>query len=129
MVRTLVVTALGILLSVSKPVLGQEADPFMETPRLVETCAKGFKAGDIAARNVCEAYLMGIFDAALAIQSETRRTTTDPTFVVLCNPTSRPRLEKLVENIVERAETEPSSLEVGPAIFVIRTLNVPFSCK
>lgn len=129
MVRIFVVWAFGVLFSVSTPVLAQQADPFMATPRLVETCKKALKAGDTAARAVCEAYLMGVFDATLAIQSETRRTTADPTFTVLCNPASRPDVGKLLERIVERAETEPDSLKVGPAIYVIRTLNVPFSCK
>lgn len=129
MVRSIVFAAFGILLSVSTPVPGQETGPFMDTQRLLEACTKGLKAGDTAARVFCETYLMGIFDAALAIQSETRRTTSDPTFTVLCNPASRPHLDRLVEDMVERAESEPDSLKIGPAIYVIRTLNVPFSCK
>jgi hypothetical protein len=129
MVRILAVAVLGLLLSVSTPALGQDADPFMETPRLIDTCRKGFKAGDAAARTVCETYLMGIFDTALTIQLETRRAASDPTFTVLCNPTSRPSLEGVVENMLAQAENEPDSMEIGPAIYVIRTLNVPFSCK
>ncbi len=127
--RTLAATAFGVLLSISPSALGQEAVPFMETSRLVETCARGLKSDDTAARNSCETYLMGVFDAALAIQLETRRATPDSTFTVLCNPTTRPRIETLVENMVEQAENEPDSLKVEPAIYVIRTLNVPFSCK
>ena len=105
------------------------ARPFMDTPRLVATCRAGSRNGDAGARSTCETYLMGIFDAALAIQTETRREHGDSAFMVLCNPETRPSMERLIEDIVQKADIEPGALDVGPAVYVIRTLNPPFSCK
>ena len=127
--RNLVTAVFAMILMASFPAFAQEAGPFMETPRLIDVCSKGYRAGDSAAKAVCDAYLMGVFDSARTIQRETRRETGDSEFMVLCNPGSRPRLADLVGWILEHAEREPDSLEVDPAVFVIRTLNVPSSCK
>ena len=123
--RNLVTAAIAMMLMASVPAFGQEAAPFMDTPRLIETCTKS----DPAARAACNAYLMGIFDASQAIQRETRRQTGNSDIMVLCNPGFRPRLADLIDWILEHAKREPDSLKVDPAVFVIRTLNVPSSCK
>ena len=127
--RNLVAALFAMMLMASVPAFGQEAGPFMETPRLIEVCSKGYRADDSAARAVCDSYLMGVFDSARTIQRETRKATGNSEFMVLCNPGFRPRLADLGGWILEHARNEPDSVEVDPAVFVIRTLNVPSSCK